>query len=155
MGTVHHATGAIGFDPPVNAADLRGDRLRPFTGTDGDRSLVLERTEETVDTDEGHVTRLYANYLIPRWDSDSVTDGYYGNRHLADHLAELVEALGPDRIYSGAIEVCGDTSGIDDFDAYRLMVGTAAGRPVVYRLDARVVWNDEPTRYTPRKAVLP
>jgi hypothetical protein len=148
MGTVRHASGAIHFDPPVTAGDLRGDQLRPFTGTNGDRSLVLERTEETVETDEGSVTRIYSAYLIPRWDSDGPDVSYYGNRHIDDHLAELIDALGPGRTYTGQIEVCADIAHAGDFEAYRLTVYPyEADQPgTVHRTDAQVTWPDKPTR---------
>lgn len=143
MGTTRYAVGSIHFDPPVYAGAMRGDRLKPYT--DGSRAVTLQRTETVEETDEGTVTRVYADYLIPTWDSDGPDVGYYGLRHIHKELAELVDALGDDRTYSGQIEVCADTAHVGDFEAYRLTVGTADRRPAVYRTAARVVWDDEPT----------
>lgn len=153
MGTTRYTYGEIIFDPPLQANELRLPELAPFL--DGSRAVLLVVYEKTFEVDDGTLVCRFSDVIQPTHESDDAGSGYV-NRYLPEHLVELVDIIagmadpnyGDHRSFSHVkhIEVCAGAYSAADFEAYRLTVGTAAGRPAVYRTDATVVWGDKPVR---------
>lgn len=123
MGYNTHVTGAIRIEPPLTWGEFKSS---PFDGRDLDIKLRID--EETVETDDGHLTRKTASALIPSWEES------YKAYHLVEHVQRAIDSF-PGHGFAGRLECEGEEAG----DIWRVVIRD--GRAVEVR--PRIVWPDD------------
>jgi hypothetical protein len=132
--TVPHLTkvgGEIRIDPPLTWAEVKDSPFNPANPSWNDEALdvKLHIEEETVETDDGPLTRRTASALIPAWENA------YKAYHLMEHLQAAMAAF-PGHTFTGrlACEGCDD-----NYDLWRVVVRDGRAQ----RVEPRIVWPDE------------
>ena len=110
MGYYTQVTGEIAIAPPIKWGDINGSPFLPDSGEWTD--VVLRVAEDSIDTDEGTLTRRSCAAIEPATD-----DGYKAYGIQVD-LQTLLNAIGPGHEYSGYLEGLGE----DNEDIWRLYV---------------------------------
>jgi hypothetical protein len=134
MGYSTNYTGRITISPPLAWVEFKDSPFHPDRAWDAGSELKFEVVEETVDTDEGQLTRRQATAVVP------LTDDSYKGYDIVEHLQRIVDAF-PGREFGGYIRADGEETG----DIWQLSV--VDGRAVQIR--PRITWPDgteEPTR---------
>lgn len=129
MGYYTRHEGEITITPPLPWRDIKDS---PFVDANqADKHCKLRLVEETVETDDGTLTRKQAVAVTCTWTGQ--TKAY----RIEEHLQELIDLHGKDRTFSGYIEAEGEDAG----DLWRLAV--VGGRAV--RIEPRIVWPEIPS----------
>lgn len=124
MGYYTTFTGEITIVPPLTWAEIkRGPGLE---------DLRLRTVEETTETDEGRVTRVTADAVVP------ITEDSYKGYRIVEELQALVNAHKAHR-FVGYISAEGEDAG----DMWRLTVAAKDRKAV--RVKPRIVWPEMPT----------
>lgn len=118
MGYYTRFDGEISIVPPLTWAEIkRGPGLQ---------DIRLRTIEDTQETDEGRITRVTADAVIPLME-----DSYKGYS-IVEELQALVDAHGKRHAFTGYISAEGEEAG----DLWRLAVKD--GRAV--KVEPRIVW---------------
>jgi hypothetical protein len=123
MGYNTSVSGEITITPPLTWNEIKDS---PFLGCDLDVALHVQ--EETVDTEDGTLTRKTATALVPAWEDS------YKAYHLVEHVQRALDAF-PGHTFTGRLECEGE----DNTDIWRVIIRD--GRAV--KIEPRIVWPDE------------
>jgi hypothetical protein len=127
MGYYTTITGYLDVAPPVPWSKIRDTRFLPeYFRQDDWRTFVFDVKEETVETDEGTLTRKGAQRIIC-----GSEDGFKAY-HAEEHLQALVDHLGPGYSYEGMFEGFGEENG----DMWRLVVRNGT----VVKIEPTITW---------------
>lgn len=122
MGYYTRVTGEFAIEPPLTWTEIRDNPVPT------DRDVRLRIDEETVDTDEGPLTRKTSSALVPRWDDS------FKAYHLIEHVQKVIDAF-PGHTFTGRLDCEGEESG----DLWRVVVRDGRAEKV----EPRIVWPDE------------
>ncbi|WP_370665416.1 DUF6205 family protein [Streptomyces sp. IBSBF 2507] len=129
MGYYTSVTGEIRIEPPLTWAEIKDNPALPETaGGRSEYDVHLRIDEETVDTDEGQLTRKTCAALVPAWDDS------FKAYHLVEHVQEMIDAF-PGHTFTGRLDCEGEEGG----DLWRVVVRD--GRAV--KVTPSIVWPDE------------
>lgn len=125
MGYNTRYTGAIGIEPPLTWADIKDSPYLPETAEDTWPDVKLRVIKQTTETDEGTLTRRYADAIVP------VTDEPYKGYEIIATVQKIIDAH-PGHTFSGRFDCEGEEAG----DLWRLVVrdGRAA------KVEPQIVW---------------
>lgn len=126
MGYYTHFDGEIRIDPPLTWIEIRNSAWAP--GGNSRWDVKLRITEETVETEDGSLTRRQADALVPLSD-----EGYKGYSIL-EHVQAAIAAF-PGHTFSGRFDCEGDDAG----DIWRLVVRNGRAE----KIEPRIVWPDD------------
>ncbi|MFC7817567.1 DUF6205 family protein [Streptomyces sp. NPDC057367] len=129
MGYYTNVTGEIRIEPPLTWSEIRDNPTLPETaGGRSEYDVRLRIDEETVDTDDGQLTRKTCSALVPAWDDS------FKAYHLVEHVQEMIDAF-PGHSFTGRLDCEGEESG----DLWRVVIRD--GRAV--KVTPSIVWPDE------------
>jgi hypothetical protein len=129
MGYYTSFEGEITITPPLPWRDIKDS---PFVDAEqGDKDCKLRLVEDTVETDDGTLTRKQAVAVTCTW------SGQVKAYRIVEHLQELVDRHGKGRSFIGYIEAEGEDAG----DLWRLAV--VGGRAV--KIQPQIVWPEIPS----------
>ncbi|MET9339219.1 DUF6205 family protein [Nonomuraea sp. NPDC003804] len=129
MGYNSSLEGEITFTPPIPWSELQGSAfVRTPERREYERLVWLRMVEETVETDEGTLTRKHAVAIRPS-EGDELRAG-----KLAHEVQEIVSKHGAGRTFEGFILVRGEESP----DLWRVTVEAGKAIEVI----PRIVWPD-------------
>ena len=131
MGYDTRFDGEIRIGPPLTWIEFRHTIWSPTSTaqpSDRYRDVKLRITEEIVETDEGSLTRRYADAAVP------LTEERYRAYDIIKHVSELINTF-PDHTFTGRF----DCEGEDVGDMWRLVVKNGRAQKVV----PHIVWPDE------------
>lgn len=125
MGYNTRYTGAIGIEPPLTWAEIKNSPYLPETAKDTWPDVKLRVIEQTTETDEGTLTRRYADAIVP------VTDEPYKGYEIIATVQKIIDAH-PGHTFSGQFDCEGEEAG----DLWRLVVRD--GRAM--QVKPQIVW---------------
>jgi hypothetical protein len=129
MGYYTRVDGEIRIEPPLTWAEIKDNPSIPDTpGGRAEYDVRLRIDEETVDTNEGQLTRKTCSALVPSWDDS------FKAYNLIEHVQAMIDAF-PGHTFTGRLDCEGEESG----DLWRVVVRD--GRAV--KVTPRIVWLDE------------
>lgn len=125
MGYNTRYTGAIGIEPPLTWAEIKDSPYLPETAEDTWPDVKLRVIEQTTETDEGTLTRRYADAIVP------VTDESYKGYEIIATVQKIIDAH-PGHTFSGRFDCEGEEAG----DLWRLVVRD--GRAT--KVEPQIIW---------------
>ncbi|MFJ6215062.1 DUF6205 family protein [Streptomyces sp. NPDC092296] len=127
MGYNTSVDGEISITPPLAWSEFKDS---PFakTRTDSKHEVRLRIIEETVDTDEGQLTRRTADALLP------ISGDAFKAYHLVEHVQQAIDAF-PGHEFAGRFECEGENAG----DLWRVVIRVG----VAVKVEPRIVWPDD------------
>jgi hypothetical protein len=129
MGYYTSVTGQIDISPPLTWNEIKDSPFLPESVARLEwRDVMLNVEVDINETDEGTLTRRYANAVVPS------TDDSFKAYDIEDHLAELVRLHGDGRTFTGRLEGHGEETS----DMWRLCIRDGK----VAKDVPRIVWPD-------------
>lgn len=126
MGYNTSVDGEITITPPLTWNEIKDS---PFLANPGYKlGVTLKVTEETVDTDEGQLTRKTSSALGPAWEDA------FKAYSLVEDVQKAIDAF-PGHIFTGRL----DCEGEENADLWRVVVRD--GRAV--KVEPQIVWPDD------------
>ena len=125
MGYNTRYTEAIGIEPPLTWAEIENSPYLPETAKDTWPDVKLRVIEQTTETDEGTLTRRYADAIV------HVTDESYKGYEIIATVKKIIDAH-PGHTFSVRFDCEGEEAG----DLWRLVV--RCGRAA--KVEPQIVW---------------
>lgn len=128
MGYDTNYDGEIRIDPPLTWAEIKDSPYLPDGAWRAGLDVKLRVREETVETDEGTLTRRTADAVVP------VTEDAYKGYEIVATVQKVIDAF-PGHTFSGRFDCEGEEAG----DLWRLVVKN--GRAI--KVQPQIAWPDE------------
>lgn len=126
MGYSTSVDGEITITPPLAWNEIKDS---PFLTNPGYKlGVVLKVTEETVDTDEGQLTRKTSSVLVPAWEDA------FKAYSLVEDVQGAIDAF-PGHTFTGRL----DCEGEENADLWRVVIRDSRAVKVV----PEIVWPDD------------